>query len=134
MLIVKMSQDNISVAQARLNVNLLCDLHTLLALSCLLPLMEVINALINFAQGRDLFICSFVATIKICQVDLFMMYLIHSQIINMNISKFFVTLWTTILLSSPKIGLLTSIMVRKTYLFIWLVSPIKLTFCMQLLG
>jgi hypothetical protein len=31
-LIVKMSQDNINVAQARLNLNLLCDLHTFLAL------------------------------------------------------------------------------------------------------
>jgi hypothetical protein len=66
MLIVKMSQDNISVAQARLNVNLLCDLHTLLTLSCLLPLMEVVNALIKFVQGRDVFICNFVATINIC--------------------------------------------------------------------
>jgi len=66
MLIVKMSQDNISVAQARLNVNLLRDLHTLLTLSCLLPLMEVVNALIKFVQGRDVFICNFVATINIC--------------------------------------------------------------------
>jgi hypothetical protein len=32
MLIVKMTQDNISVAQARLNINLFCDLHTLLTL------------------------------------------------------------------------------------------------------
>ncbi len=115
-----MSKDNISVVQARLNVNLLCDLHTLLALSCLLPLMEVVNALIKFAQGRDVFIYNFVAIIKICQVDLFMMYLIHSQAINMNISKFFVTLWMIILLSSPKIGLLTSTMVQKfIYLYGW---------------
>jgi hypothetical protein len=49
-----------------------------------------------------------------------MMYLIHSQAINMNISKFFVTLWMIILLSSPKIGLLTSTMVQKIiYLYGW---------------
>jgi hypothetical protein len=55
-LIVKISQDNISVAQARLNLNLLCDLHTLLALFYLLPLLEAINVLFKFVQGKDVFI------------------------------------------------------------------------------
>jgi hypothetical protein len=49
-MIMKMSQDNINVVQIKLNLNLLCDLHTLLALSCLLPLLETINALITFPQ------------------------------------------------------------------------------------
>jgi hypothetical protein len=44
-LIVKMSQDNINVAWARLNLNLLCDLHTLLTLFYLLPLLKAINIL-----------------------------------------------------------------------------------------
>jgi hypothetical protein len=44
-LIVKMSQDNINVAWARLNFNLLCDLHTLLTLFYLLPLLKAINIL-----------------------------------------------------------------------------------------
>ncbi len=65
MLIVKISQDNINVAQARLNVNLRCDLHTLLTLFYLLPLMEAVNVLIKFVQRRDVFI-NFIATIKIC--------------------------------------------------------------------
>ncbi len=65
-LIMKMSQDNISVVQARLNLNLLCDLHTLLALFYLLPLLEAINALFKFVQGKDIFICDFVTTVKIC--------------------------------------------------------------------
>jgi hypothetical protein len=43
-LIMKMSQNNISVAQTRFNFNFLCDFHTLLALSCMLPLLEAINA------------------------------------------------------------------------------------------
>jgi hypothetical protein len=63
-LIVKMLQDNVSIAQARFNRNLLCDLHMLLGLSCLLPLLEIVHALIKFAQGKDIFICDFVATIK----------------------------------------------------------------------
>ncbi len=73
-LIVKMSQDSVSIAQARFNLNLLCDLHMLLGLSCLLPLLEIVHALIKFAQGRDIFICDFVAIVKICQIDLCMMY------------------------------------------------------------
>jgi hypothetical protein len=42
-LIMKMSQYNINVVQARLNLNLLCDLHILPDLSYLLPLLEVVN-------------------------------------------------------------------------------------------
>ncbi len=73
MLIVKMSQDNINVGQTKLNLNLFYDLDTLL--SYLLPLLEAINVLINFAQGqRDVFIYNFVASFKICQTDPFMMY------------------------------------------------------------
>jgi len=66
MLIMKMSQDNINVVQARLNFNLLCDLHTLLNLSYLLPLLEVVNILIKFAQRKNIFNCNFVTIIKIC--------------------------------------------------------------------
>jgi hypothetical protein len=73
-LIVKMSRENVSVAQARFDLNLLCHLHMLLGLFCLLPLLEAVNALIKFAQRRDVFICDFVATVEICQVDLYMMY------------------------------------------------------------
>jgi hypothetical protein len=71
---VKMSQDNPSIAHARLNLDLLCDIHTLLTLSYLLLLLKVINVLIKFAYKRDVFICDFVPTIKICQIDFFMMY------------------------------------------------------------
>jgi len=60
-MITNMSQDNINVVQVKLNLNLLCDLHTLLALSCLLSLLETISVLITFAQGRVVFICDFVA-------------------------------------------------------------------------
>jgi len=33
------------------------------------------DVLIKYAQGRDVFICEFVATINICQTNLYMMYL-----------------------------------------------------------
>jgi len=73
-LIMKMSHDSVSIAQARFNLDLFCDLHMLLGLSCLLPLLEVMNALIKFAQGRDVFIYDFVAVVKFYLADLYMMY------------------------------------------------------------
>jgi hypothetical protein len=68
-MITKMSQNNTGIFQARLNFNLLCDIKTLLALSC------VLNSLIKFAQGKDVFILNLVIIKKICQVDLFLMYI-----------------------------------------------------------
>jgi hypothetical protein len=53
---------------------------------------------------------------------------IHSQTTNMNISKFFVTLWTIIPPPSPKTRLLTSTIIQIFYLFVWLFTPIKLKF------
>ncbi len=71
-LIVKMSQDNPSIIQARLNIDFLCDIHTLLTLYYLLPLLECINALMKFSQERNVFILYFMVVMKIYQVDLFM--------------------------------------------------------------
>jgi hypothetical protein len=73
-LIMKMSQDNVSIVQARFNLDLLYDLHMLLGLLCLLPLLEAMHALIKFVEGKDIFICDVVAIVKICQADLYMMY------------------------------------------------------------
>ncbi len=73
-MIMKMSHDSALVVQARFNFNLLCGLHILLGLSCLLRLLEAMNVLIKFVQGRDVFICDFVVTIKIHQTNIYMMY------------------------------------------------------------
>jgi hypothetical protein len=59
---------------SRFKLNFLCDLHILLGLSYLMPLLEVMNAIIKFAQGGDVFICDFVTTIKICQTNFYMVY------------------------------------------------------------
>jgi len=40
----------------------------------LLPLLESIDTLVNFAQKRDVYICDFVAAVKVCQGDLHRMY------------------------------------------------------------
>ncbi len=50
-LIVESSLNNLSIVQARLNLDLFCDVHTLLTLFylCLLPLLEFVNSLIKFS-------------------------------------------------------------------------------------
>ncbi len=73
MLIIRMSQDNIVIIQAKLN--LFWDVKTLLTLSYVLPLLEVVNFFIKFAQGRDFFILDLMAIVKFCLVDLFMKYI-----------------------------------------------------------
>jgi hypothetical protein len=57
-----------------LNFDFFCHVKTLFALSCVLPLLEAMNYLIKYAQGGEVFIFDMVAIVKICQVDLFMMY------------------------------------------------------------
>ncbi len=96
-LIVKMSKDSVLVVKVRFILNLFRDLHMLLGLFCLLPLLEAINALIKFAQGRDIFIYDFVEVVKIYQAKLYMMYSNPSNNINMNISKCF-QMWKKIVL------------------------------------
>jgi hypothetical protein len=58
----------------RRNLDMLCDISTLLALPCLMPLLDCVNSLMKFAQSSDVFVSDFVAAVKICQADLFMMY------------------------------------------------------------
>jgi hypothetical protein len=60
---------------AKHKCDFLCDIGTLLALPCVLPLLECVNELMKFAQSRDVFISDYVATVNIYQVDLYMMYM-----------------------------------------------------------
>ncbi len=121
-LIMKMSQNNNSVAQARLNFNLLCDFHTLLALSCMLPLLEAMNVLIKFVQGKDVFICN------LCSKDqnlsnwpFHMMYsnpvtsyqCEHFQVFCHVVDNNFATI--------TQDWVLTFITIWKLYIFIWLI-------------
>lgn len=53
---------------------LLLDPYTMLGMCALLPLLEAIDTLVNFAQKRDVYICDFVAAVKVCQGSLYRMY------------------------------------------------------------
>ena len=47
------------------NFDILCDIQVLLSMVCLVPLLEVVYLLIQFAQDRNIFIGDFVATVKV---------------------------------------------------------------------
>jgi hypothetical protein len=57
----------------------MCELQILLWLAYILPLLESIYVLIKFAQMRDVFVCDLVAAIKVCQGDMYNMYLEESS-------------------------------------------------------
>jgi hypothetical protein len=81
-LIVKMCEDAMvkepaltpkhaaSKESAKHNCDLFCDVGTLLALPCVLPLLECVNELMKFAQSRDVFFSDYVVAVKICQANL----------------------------------------------------------------
>jgi hypothetical protein len=64
-LIVKMAQDAVVESKAAQNLRLLCNMHTLLALPCLMPLLESMNQLILFVQSRSVFVLDYVTTVKL---------------------------------------------------------------------
>jgi hypothetical protein len=46
----------------------LVDPYVVLGMTCIVPLLECINALIKFAQQRDVYICDFIGALVACQV------------------------------------------------------------------
>ena len=45
-----------SKEHVRRNLDLLCDIGTLLVLLCLMPLLDYVNSLMKFAQSANVFI------------------------------------------------------------------------------
>ncbi len=72
LLVVKMVEDINHIENAKSNYKLLCYVETLLGLACILPCLETME--FKFAQGWDTFICDFISTLKLVEVDLFTMY------------------------------------------------------------
>ena len=58
----------------RHNYDLLCDIGTLLALPCLMPLLDCVNSLMKFAQSNHVFVSDYIVVVKICYSELYMMY------------------------------------------------------------
>ena len=47
---MKMVEDAIEESKVAHNLNLLCDMHILLTLHCVMPLLELVNQLIELVQ------------------------------------------------------------------------------------
>ncbi len=74
---MKMALDSLTIALTISNLELFYDVEILLSLVCLVPMLEIFYALVKFAQLCDIFVCDFVATMKICQNDLNKLYIDH---------------------------------------------------------
>jgi hypothetical protein len=48
-LVAKMTEDSPSLMAAPVNFKLLCDVNLIISLSCLMPILETVHALIKFA-------------------------------------------------------------------------------------
>jgi hypothetical protein len=72
--VVKFTEDASKESGAKKNLSLLFDVATLLALPCILPLLEAVKSLIKFIQAVNVFVSDFIAAVKICQAELYMMY------------------------------------------------------------
>jgi hypothetical protein len=70
-LVLKMHMDSPSLATAKANLNLLYEIELLLGLACILPMLKALNYLIKFLQHTACFVYDMVATIKLCQSDLY---------------------------------------------------------------
>jgi hypothetical protein len=60
-----------SLAIAKGNLNLLCEIELLFGVTCILSVLEALNYLMKFLQQTTYFVSDMVVAIKLCQVDLF---------------------------------------------------------------
>lgn len=56
------------------NLGFLSNIHLLLGLACVLPLTKNMQSFQKYVQRRDIFICSFIAIVKLCQGQLYSLY------------------------------------------------------------
>lgn len=61
------------------NLDALLDPYTLLGMTALQPLLETVNTLVEFAQGRNVFVSDFVGALEVCEERLHCLYLDSSS-------------------------------------------------------
>jgi hypothetical protein len=65
-LLVKMGHDLHTFVPAKDNFEALVDVEVLLAFHCLVPMLEIVNRVIKWAQDRDVYIVDFISGVKDC--------------------------------------------------------------------
>jgi hypothetical protein len=56
------------------NLSYMFDVDVILGLPCILLMFECVHALIKVAQGRDVFVCNFVESMKMAQQELYRLH------------------------------------------------------------
>jgi hypothetical protein len=67
-------QSNMQQSAAKQQRALVLDIIVPVALSCFLPLLHTMNCLVKFSQQRDIFICDYMAAVRVCQAELYELY------------------------------------------------------------
>jgi hypothetical protein len=57
----------------------LCDVQIVLGLSCIMPMLRAVSNLMKYAQSNSVFVCDFLAAVKILQKDLIEMYAVGDK-------------------------------------------------------
>ncbi len=70
----KMSDDVANNAVTNTNYELLCDVETIMGLTCVLLMLEAMQNLNKLAQNKDTFICDFVSAVMLCQFEIYTIY------------------------------------------------------------
>jgi len=71
---MKMALNAPTIVFTKFNLCLLTNVKTLLGLNVIMPLLEIVHSLIKFSQLCDVFVCAFIAVMKICERDVYQMY------------------------------------------------------------
>jgi hypothetical protein len=70
-----MALDAPTIPSTKFNLSLFIDVETLLlSLNAMMVLLEAIHSLIKFTQLKDVFVCDFITTMKICEGDVYCMF------------------------------------------------------------
>ncbi len=58
----------------KIGLELLCDVEVLLGLTCIIPMLKLVQRSSKFAQNREVLICNFVDVVKKYEVQLYHMH------------------------------------------------------------
>jgi hypothetical protein len=81
-LLMKITLNAPTIASTKSNLCLLTDVKMLLRLNAIMPLLEVVHSLIKFSQLHNVFVCDFIATMKICELGMYIRCIVTTNIIS----------------------------------------------------
>ncbi len=70
--LMKMALDTPTIPSTKSNLSLFIDVETLLlGLNAMMVLLKVVHFFIKFTQLKNVFVCDFIRTLKICEGDVY---------------------------------------------------------------